>query len=86
MRAFDVEELPTHGGSLRLYACRAGAAHRETERLVALRAKERAAGLDRLDAYRGFAPRVEAVKRDFLAFLAAARAEGKRVAAYGAAA
>jgi hypothetical protein len=86
LRAFDVEELPTHGGSLRLYACRAGAAHRETERLVALRAKERAAGLDRLDAYRGFAPRVEAVKRDFLAFLAAARAEGKRVAAYGAAA
>ena len=86
MRAFDVEELPTHGGSLRLFACRAGAAHRQTERLVALRAKERAAGLDRLDAYRGFAPRVEAVKRDFLAFLAAARAEGKRVAAYGAAA
>ena len=57
-----------------------------SERLAALRAEERAAGLDRLDAYRGFAPRVEAVKRDFLAFLAAARAEGKRVAAYGAAA
>jgi hypothetical protein len=86
LRAFDVEPLSTHGGSLRLFACRAGAAHRQTERLVALRAKERAAGLDRLDAYRGFAPRVEAVKRDFLAFLAAARAEGKRVAAYGAAA
>jgi len=86
LRAFDVEELPTHGGSLRLYACRAGAAHRESERLGALRARERAAGLDRLDAYRGFAPRVEAVKRDFLAFLAAARGEGKRVAAYGAAA
>jgi hypothetical protein len=86
LRAFDVEEMPTHGGSLRLYACRAGAAHRQSERLAALRAKERAAGLDRLDAYRGFAPRVEVVKRDFLAFLAAARAEGKRVAAYGAAA
>ncbi len=86
LRAFDVEELPTHGGSLRLYACRAGAAHRESERLGALRARGRAAGLDRLDAYRGFAPRVEAVKRDFLAFLAAARGEGKRVAAYGAAA
>ncbi len=86
LRAFDVEELSTHGGSLRLFACRAGAARRETDRLFALRAMERAAGLDRLDAYRGFAPRVEAVKRDFLAFLAAAGAEGKRVAAYGAAA
>jgi len=86
LRAFDVEALPTHGGSLRLYACRADAGHRETERLAALRATERGAGLDRLDAYRGFAPRVEAVKRDFLAFLAAARADGKRVAAYGAAA
>ena len=86
LRAFDVEELPTHGGSLRLYACRAGAVHRESERLGALRARERAAGLDRLDAYRGFAPRVEAIKRDVLAFLAAARGEDKRVAAYGAAA
>jgi hypothetical protein len=86
LRAFDVEELPTHGGSLRLYACLAGSARRQSKRLAALRAKERAAGLERLDAYRGFAPRVEAIKRDFLAFLAAARAEGKRVAAYGAAA
>jgi len=51
-----------------------------------LRAKEREAGLDTLDAYRGFAPRVEAAKRSFLAFLAQARAEGKTVAAYGAAA
>jgi SAM-dependent methyltransferase len=86
LRAFDVEELPTHGGSLRLFACRADASHRQTERLVALRAKEREAGLDALDAYRGFAPRVEAAKRSFLAFLAQARAEGRTVAAYGAAA
>jgi SAM-dependent methyltransferase len=86
LRAFDVEELTTHGGSLRLFACRADAAHRETPRLDELRAKERAAGLDSLDAYRGFAPRVEAVKRSFLAFLERARSEGKTVAAYGAAA
>lgn len=86
LRAFDVEEIATHGGSLRLFACRADASHRETPRLAALRAKEREAGLDALDAYRGFAPRVEAVKRSFLAFLAQARAEGKSVAAYGAAA
>lgn len=86
LRAFDVEEIATHGGSLRLFACRADASHRETPRLAALRAKEREAGLDALDAYRGFAPRVDAVKRSFLAFLAQARAEGKSVAAYGAAA
>jgi SAM-dependent methyltransferase len=47
LRAFDVEELPTHGGSLRLFACRADASHRQTERLAALRAKEREAGLER---------------------------------------
>jgi SAM-dependent methyltransferase len=86
LRAFDVEEIPTHGGSLRLFACRADAAHVETERLRALRAKERAFGLDNLDTFRGFAPRVEAVKRSFLAFLDKAKAEGKSVAAYGAAA
>ena len=86
LRAFDVEEIPTHSGSLRLYACREEAAHGETERLMALRMKEHEAGLDSLAAYRGFAPRVEAVKRSFLTFLAKARAEGKSVAAYGAAA
>ncbi len=86
LRAFDVEEIATHGGSLRLFACRAGASRHETPRLADLRAKEHGAGLDSLDAYRGFAPRVEAAKRSFLAFLAQARAEGKSVAAYGAAA
>jgi len=86
LRAFDVEEIPTHGGSLRLYACREEAMHGETERLMALRMKEHEAGLESLAAYRGFAPRVEAVKRSFHAFLAKARAEGKTVTAYGAAA
>ncbi len=86
LHAFDVEEIPTHGGSLRLFACRADASRRATPRLADLRAKEREAGLEGLDAYRGFAPRVEAVKRSFLAFLAQARAEGKSIAAYGAAA
>jgi SAM-dependent methyltransferase len=86
LRAFDVEELPTHGGSLRLYACRAEAPYGETDSLMALRVKEHEAGLDSLSAYRGFAPRVEAVKRSFLAFLERARSEGKTVATYGAAA
>ena len=86
MRAFDVEELPTHGGSLRLFACREGATHEETERLRAMRAKERAAGLDALAAYEGFPNKVAAAKASFLDFLARASSEGKRIAAYGAAA
>lgn len=86
LRAFDVELLSTHGGSLRLFCAHADAAHAEAEALRALRARESAAGLGELATYRGFAPRVEAVRDEFLAFLRAARADGKRIAAYGAAA
>ncbi len=77
----DVEELPTHGGSLRVHA-----RHRGTpgERVVALRALESEWALDRLDGYRGFGPKVEETKRDLLAFLIAARRDGRTVAAYGA--
>jgi SAM-dependent methyltransferase len=86
LRAFDVEELSTHGGSLRLFVCHATARHETTDRLLALRAKEKSARLGELDGYLGFAEKVEGVKRSFLKFLARAKAEGKRVAAYGAAA
>jgi SAM-dependent methyltransferase len=79
---FDVEELATHGGSLRIFA-RHGPAE-PSARLVALRATERAAGLDRLDAYRGFDERVKAVKRDLLAFLIEAKRAGQSVVGYGA--
>ena len=86
MRVFDVELLPTHGGSLRLFCARASSGHEETEALRALRAREAAAGLGDLDTYGGFTPRVEAVRESFRAFLATAKAQGKRIAAYGAAA
>jgi SAM-dependent methyltransferase len=86
LRAFDVEELPTHGGSLRLYVCHASAYHSATDRLASLREKERNAKLDQLSGYLGFVDKVDKVKRSFLAFLARAKAEGKTVAAYGAAA
>ncbi|WP_395671817.1 methyltransferase domain-containing protein [Phenylobacterium sp.] len=86
LRPFDVELLPTHGGSLRLFVCHAGSGHEETEALHALRAREHAARLDRLEGYDGYTPRVEAVRDSFRAFLAQARSEGKRIAAYGAAA
>ena len=87
LKVFDVEELPTHGGSLRIYAC-----HKEcmdyppTAGLEAVRKKEHAAGLGTLDAYRDFTPRVERVRASLLAFLNKAKNEGKKVAAYGAAA
>jgi SAM-dependent methyltransferase len=86
LRAFDVELLPTHGGSLRLFCALSDSRREETDALRALRATEQAAGLDRIETYAGFTPRVEAVRDSFLAFLAAAKADGRRVAAYGAAA
>ena len=86
LKVFDVERLPTHGGSLRLFCAHAAASHAETEALGALRADEDRAGLGRIETYAGFAPRVEAVRDGFLAFLRRAKGEGKTVAAYGAAA
>ncbi|MFC3068733.1 class I SAM-dependent methyltransferase [Phenylobacterium soli] len=86
LRPFDVELLPTHGGSLRLFVCHAGSGRAETEALKALREAEHAAGLDRIETYDGFTPRVQAVRASFRAFIERARAEGKLIAAYGAAA
>ena len=86
LRAFEVAALPTHGGSLRVYACHAAADHAEQSAVAETRERERTAGLDRPDGYRGFAGRVAAVQRGLRAFLSAERAAGRRVAAYGAAA
>lgn len=84
---FDVEELPTHGGSLRIYASRAdGQVRGESTGLNAVRAAEITAKLDQLETYAGFQPRVEAVRDGLLAFLNTAKANGETVAAYGAAA
>ena len=86
LRVFDVEELPTHGGSLRVYACHEAAAHAATAALERLRAREAEAGLDLVETYAGFGPRVTAIQRALREFLNTAQAEGKTVAAYGAAA
>lgn len=86
LRVFDVEEHSTHGGSLRVFVCKTGAGHAETPNVERVRAAERAACLDRAEGYTGFAARVEGVRDGLLRFLGAARAEGKRVAGYGAAA
>lgn len=85
LSVFDVDELPTHGGSLRIYAQHRRTGERAvTERVAALHAAERMAGLDRLDGYLGFRDKVDTVKRDLLAFLIEAKRQGKRVVGYGA--
>ena len=86
LRVFDVEELRTHGGSLRVYACRAEAAHPEGPGVAKVRADEAAARLASAEGYEGFSERVEAVRDGLLEFLESAAKRGKLVAAYGAAA
>ena len=84
---FDVEELPTHGGSLRVFTQRAASGgHAVTDRVAQILARESAAGLSSAAGYSGFQSRAEKVKDDLLAFLIEAKRAGKRVAAYGAAA
>ncbi|WP_420587376.1 methyltransferase domain-containing protein [Ruegeria sp.] len=86
LRVFDVEELQTHGGSLRVFACLNEASHSEGPGLAKVRADETAAQLDRAEGYMNFTARVEQVRDGLLTFLNTAKAEGKTVAAYGAAA
>jgi hypothetical protein len=82
---FDVEELPTHGGSLRLYLRRLEDASKPVRASVpTLLAREAEEGLDRLDGYLSFGPRVEATKRKLLDFLMQAREQGRRTVGYGA--
>jgi hypothetical protein len=84
---FDVEELATHGGSLRIYVAHvADRSKRPSQRLQELCAAEREAGLDRLETYDGFAERVRETKRGLLAFLVEAKRQGKSIVGYGAAA
>ena len=85
LRVFDVDTLPTHGGSLRLYACRdTSTAHQLSDRVEALAAEEHAFGIGSLDRYAGFQEQVAALKRSVLRFLIDAKEQGKHVAAYGA--
>jgi SAM-dependent methyltransferase len=82
---FDVEELPTHGGSLRVYA-RHAAGHSPpiSPRVGELLAREEAAGLGRLATYGAFSAAVRRIKRDLLRFLLQAEEEGRQVVGYGA--
>jgi SAM-dependent methyltransferase len=87
LTVFDVEELPTHGGSLRVYAQRSDGGKRPvSEHVAALVQRELDAGLTSEGGYAGFQAKADRVKDDFVAFLIEAKRSGKRVAGYGAAA
>jgi SAM-dependent methyltransferase len=80
----DVDRLTTHGGSLRIHAMHAETRREPGQRVAACLADERAAGLDRLDAYASFAERVRETKRALLAFLIDAKRQGRTIVGYGA--
>jgi SAM-dependent methyltransferase len=80
----DVDELGTHGGSLRVHARHADAAGEPAPNVKAVLAAEEAAGLHTLEGHAGFAKAVFDIKRDLMTFLLAARADGKTVVGYGA--
>lgn len=85
LRVFDVDQLPTHGGSLRIYAAHAdNDARPVTQRVADLKAEEAEAGLLDLDTYRGFSEQVKETKRALLRFLVDAKEQGKTVVGYGA--
>ena len=85
LRAFDVEELPTHGGSLRVYACRAESReHITTTAVQRVIHDEKDAGLDSGLAYEQFAAQVKQTKLALVEFLMNAARDGKSVAGYGA--
>jgi len=87
LRVFDVEELKTHGGSLRVFACKSDTGTQtECSGLATMRAKEKAAGLHTRKAYEGFDAKCQAVRDGLVSFLDKAKVEDKTVVAYGAAA
>jgi len=86
LRVWDVEELPTHGGSLRVYGCHAHDDRQQTAAVTRVLAAEDAAGLRSLATYERFQSRAELLKDDLLVFLIEEKRRGRRVAAYGAAA
>jgi hypothetical protein len=85
LRIFDVEELPTHGGSLRIFACHDGLdARHVSEAVNAVRSAELEAGVTDLATYTAFGERAESTKRALLRFLIEVKDEGKSVVGYGA--
>jgi SAM-dependent methyltransferase len=84
LKVFDVERLATHGGSLRVYLCRADARHAVAATVTALLAHEREIGFETIDTYARFAAGVHRTKRQLLSFLIACKEKGARLCGYGA--
>ena len=84
LKIIDVEELPTHGGSLRVFLAHVGSAHRPTGAVANLLEREQRHGLKAMTIYQSFGERARRAKRDLLAFLIAAKNEGKTICGYGA--
>lgn len=84
LRIFDVEQLPTHGGSLRVYLCHAASTHITMPRVNALLVHERAIGFEDIDSYARFAAGVHRTKRQLLSFLIKCKEEGAKICGYGA--
>lgn len=87
LRVFDVQELPTHGGSLRVFADLAGnKENRVTAAVEAILGKEKVAGIEEVSFYTSFQGKAEQIKDDLLLYLIKAKRAGQKIAAYGAAA
>jgi hypothetical protein len=84
LRLFDVEELPTHGGSLRIYGCHADDPRPQEARAKELLEREAREGYTSLDLYTGYAPQVAEEKRQIVELLIGLKREGKRIVGYGA--
>jgi len=86
LKMFDVQQISTHGGSLRIFACHDGDSKEVSPNVVSMLQKEDEFGLNKLSTYRNYQTKAEKVKNEFLNFLLQAKKDGKTVAAYGAAA
>lgn len=86
LRVWDVEKLPTHGGSLRVYGCHEISGHQTQEAVAKLLAEETYSEMQNLATYLNFQPRANKIKDDLLSFLIEQKRSGKKIAAYGAAA
>jgi len=84
LRIFDVDQLTTHGGSLRVYLCHDSSPHETSSRVSALLAHERKIGFEGIESYTRFAKNVHRTKRQLLSFLIACKDKGAKICGYGA--
>ena len=84
LKIFDVEQLSTHGGSLRVYLCRRDGSHATTPAVSALLAQERMIGFEDIDTYSRFYLQVRHTKRQLLSFLIQCKEQGAKICGYGA--